>query len=574
MKSLRDSILEHLSMHQGGAKTASDNIRKASHDFASSSAPQFKGKSQKKRHQMAVAAGLHAARGESVQKSGKALTEAAPAGKIAKGTKVLYQGKQVTVQALTESGMALIKQPRRKDPIYVRATDLQSTQLNENIFLGMSPIPPTYVEPRASMLRLDNLTPADIGLFFEDDDTGEKDDQEEDTDNGGNVRHDGHTGKTEVDALPTPSDTISPAYSDEKPPKEISTPLSIHKGAEESHLWDEPNWDGYTYPADAPVIPDAEFPGSEMGNARAPDQNDHHDAGDGQGDPDNMDDKEEGDTEETSESYDPTGRFMFMIENWWKAQDRGGQEEPDRNNERDQRDSRRANSWRDKQRPHRGDDMDECGMQEMGLPGHLPARMEDGEVSDRLGPGEDTEPGAHAHIAVTLPAMASIVCTAQHYDPETLKAMIEALAEVGAGKTLDLPDLEAVARHINGEEEQEVMNRDAGEPDHEGIPHASSDDDFGGDDDADHGDHDGGDHDVPPQFAKHDDGDGDDHDGGDGDKTKDGKTKLMGGYSESIKEHIGVEYYGMDDIVATTALTEDEEIRMLKARAGLKFWQK
>jgi hypothetical protein len=70
--------------------------------------------------------------------------------------------------------------------------------------------------------------------------------------------------------------------------------------------------------------------------------------------------------------------------------------------------------------------------------------------------------------------MASIVRTVANRvggDHELMKSMIEALAEFGHGKTLDMPDLDAVAAHMNGEETQEIENREAGRSDHKGDRH-------------------------------------------------------------------------------------------------------
>jgi hypothetical protein len=155
-----------------------------------------------------------------------------------------------------------------------------------------------------------------------------------------------------------------------------------------------------------------------------------------------------------------------------------------------------------------------------------------------LGPGEDVEPKSGDTITVTLPAMAAILCTAVHkgQDPNLLKAIVEALAEVSKGKTIDVGDLEAVAAHINGEEMPEIENREAGRPDHEGI---------GGE--------------------EGEEGPEEDHKGsdwpGDMEKTKSGKTKLMGG-----------EYFGESDVMEGSQLSDSEELRVMLRRAGLKFW--
>jgi hypothetical protein len=270
MKSLRNQILERLSdideneidetLHlKHGMKNVGKNAKKAIHDFVHSKDKRFKGKSKKERIRMALGAAYGAARNESIEP------------KV--GSFAVYEGNIVKIKSLTEGGMAVIQFANRRDPIIVRKVDLkipEKNNLNESFF-GMAQIPSTYREPVSyGFPKLETLKPEDIGLIFEDDDTGEKDEQEEEHDNGSNVRHDGHTGKTEVDALPTPSDTISPAYTDKKPPKKISEPLSTHVGAEESHLWDEPNWDGYDYPADSPEIPVAEYPEDIMGNSREP----------------------------------------------------------------------------------------------------------------------------------------------------------------------------------------------------------------------------------------------------------------------------------------------------------------
>jgi hypothetical protein len=143
--------------------------------------------------------------------------------------------------------------------------------------------------------------------------------------------------------------------------------------------------------------------------------------------------------------------------------------------------------------------------------------------------------------------MASIVCAVAHNvggDHDLMRSMIEALAEVGHGKTLDMPDLEADASHMNGEETQEIENRDAGRPEHEGIEHHG------------HGEH--GHHGPADMWA------------GDCEKSRTGKTKLMGGIGEG--EEVP-DYYGSDDVVAETLkLSDEEELRMIKRRARLRFW--
>src|ERR1051326_6746234 len=90
------------------------------------------------------------------------------------------------------------------------------------------------------------------------------------------------------------------------------------------------------------------------------------------------------------------------------------------------------------------------------------------DLGDLLGQ-EDHETKSGDTITVTLPAMASIVCTVaskMNGDPNMMRSMIEALAEVGNGKTLDMSDLQSVASHMNGEECQEV---ETGQPEHVGI---------------------------------------------------------------------------------------------------------
>lgn len=431
---------------------------------------------------------------------------------IRKGTAALYKGKPVKIQSVNESGMAVVLFADRRDPIYVRASDLKAASLNEG-FLGMSSIPYTYVEPRQNkMPQFERLTAADLGLFETDRvDTEYGDDAEEDADNGANMRHDGHSGRTELDNLPTPSDTIATAYSDKIPPKHQGQPLSTKKGAEEEKLWQEPDWDGYTYPADAPDIPTADFPSGDVGNSRAPHFVDSHDGGDGQKNY-NFDGSDEKKSDK-NDKKDAT-KESFSFANYKKLI---------------------------------------------------------AEMDDLLGGGEDREPSEGDTITVTLPAMASIVCTAvQFADPMMLKAMIEALAEVGRGKTIDVGDLEAVACHVNGEEEQEVENRDAGRPEHEGISHD------GGDDEGSHESHDS--HDDSHEEHHSDDDHGSDDDGGgesnfepssgDGEPSKNGKTKLMGSFGESKL----VDFYGLDDIVKEVAMSEEDEMRLIKKRAGMKYW--
>lgn len=484
MKSLRAEIMERLDLHKGGESTARHNIAKASKDFSKSNAPQFRGKPAAKRHQMAVAAGLAAARGES----------AVP--KV--GDNMIYEGKAVVVKSINESGMAVVRFGNHREVI-IRVANLKAVekeQLTET-FIGLAPIGPTWREPTDyGFVKLEGLDPEDIGLIsiYEDDEEEEKDEQEEDHDNGSNVRQDGHTGRKEIDELPTPSDTIVPAYSDKKPPKEISEPLSTHVGAEEDKLWQQPQWDGYDYPADAPEIPTAEFDGSDMGNSRAPHFNaGEHQPGDGQAPEE--DESDESDEVKEGQVSDPA---------------------------------------RDEGEGHKS----------------LAKRREDiefseayfvAEMDDMLG-GEDKEPSKNETITVTMPAMASILVTVAHrmgadmqeggQDEMLLKAIVEALAEIGHGSKsgcIDMPDLDAVAAHINGEELPEIENREEGKPDHEGIEG-----------------HEGGDEGHQAHDSEWP---------GDGEPSKGGKTKLM------------ADYYGGDDVMEATRMTDDEEIELLRSRA-------
>lgn len=529
--SLKDEILERLNLHKGGRNTASANIRKASHDFAKSDAPQFRGKSPQKRHQMAVAAGLSAARGESARPKA--------------GDTLIYEGKKVLVQSLNESGLAVVKFSNRREPMIVRVSDLsQPKQLTEGI-IGLAAIGPTYREENHyGFLKLDGLDPEDIGLVFEDD-------QEEDADNGSNVRADGHSGKTEVDALPTPSDTIAPAYSDEIAPKEISTPLSTQTGAEEAHLWDKPNWDGYDYPADAPEIPTAGFDGDDNGNSRSPHFDaDEHQPGDGKEEVrknPHVNDDDDGDVDEdrTDEAY----LGFSKLEN--RLSHKKGIHNPGAVAASIGRKKYGKKNYQSHAAHHQKfhESMDFVT-----------------EIDNML--SHDREPSKDDTITVTLPAMASILVTVAHRmgadvqpggdDEVMLKAMIEALDEVGQGThsgCIDMPDLDAVAAHMNGEETHEIENREAGRPEHEGI--------------AMHGDHGHADHGHPGHDAGH-------HPQGsewpgDGDKSRMGKTKLMGGVEEC--EEVAEDYFGSDDVMAETLqLSDEEELRMIKRRAGLKFW--
>jgi hypothetical protein len=548
-KSLRDQILGRLSENQineklhlkkGGQKTASSNISKATKDFATSDAPQFRGKSKAKRHQMAIAAGLSAARGESVLKV---------------GDKAIYEHKPVKIQSINES-MAIVKFSNRRDPIIVRLSDIEpiveAEQLNEG-FIGIAPITPTYRDPADyGFVKFEPLNARDIGLFEDDEEEAE----EEEADNGSNVDHDGHRGKTEVDDLPTPSDTIATAYTDEEPPKEQGSPLIIEPGAEESKLWEPPQWDGYDYPADAPEIPTADFLGSEMGNSRAPHFNaSEHQPGDGQedrSDEDDDGDKEEVDegsiTDRSRDSGEESKELSKMRKDleYVNEYDRSREDDEDappwakkskdRNPEKDRRDerSRRAkekSAW-----------IDEAYFMEMG------------DMLD--GPDTDQEPTSDTTITTSLGAMASILVTVCKRQPDrvTLRAMVEALAEVSKGKTIEMNDLQAVANHLNGEECEEMRNREEGLPDHEGIESSNN----GGEseneheEDTDHEDHE----------------DHDDHESwpGDGDKTDSGKSKLLdGGMQESL-------YYNSDDVMAGTELSEEEELRIVKRRSGLRYW--
>lgn len=624
MKSLRDSILEHLSMSKGGPETASKNISKATKDFSSSNAPQFRGKSQKKRHQMAVAAGLNAARGESATPKA--------------GETAIYEGKEVKVQSLSETGMAVIKFANRKDAMIVRGSDLKSvekTELNEAFM--MAPVGPTWREPSNYGFAKIDLDPEDIGLFSlrEDEDTGEPDDQEEPHDNGSNVRHDGHTGETEVDNLPKPSDTISPAYSDKKPPKEVGSPLSTETGAQEEHLWDAPDWDGYDYPADAPEIPTAEFDGDDNGNSRAPHFNDgEHQPGDGQEDRDDGESFNDDDDESVNESDHwiqgthvdekghkgnlhralgvpqgekiPSGKLnaarhssnahtrkmanmahnMNENEVTDPARDEGEEhrelnqmrKDLDFVNERapyddegeDQKkkkapkfNRKQARAEKEKERtgwmdesavneraPYDDEDADRDPKKDKTTKfNRKQARSEKEkkrmawmdesafmtEMDDLLGPGEDTEPNEDATITFSLAAMASVLVTVCHQQPDEimLKSMIEAFAEVSKGKTIEMSDLDAVAAHMNGEETQEIENREEGKPDHEGIEDGS---------------HSG--HESWP---------------GDMEKSKSGKNQLMD-CGDPMEE--SARYFGGDDVMNwNRPMTEDEEIKLLRDRA-------
>jgi hypothetical protein len=525
---------------------------------------------QAKTRKMVVTPRPKIVRESKAPKTAAVLTET-PQPAIKKGTNVLYKGKPAKVETINESsGMATVKLPRRKEPIYVRTSDLQPTTLNEGV-LGMVPIGFTYVEPsRPQMLRLDNLSAADIGLMFEDEDDDDeehdgedevedKDGQEEDFDNGSNVRHDGHTGKTEVDNLPTPSDTIAPAYDDNTPPKEEGTPLSIEKGAEEAHLWDAPNWDAYDYPADAPDIPSADFPGEEMGNARAPDQSHQHEGGDDDAADDGDSGVGDGGDDETNEGTEQDGRFGFISEINPAAIPPSPAPATGNNATHMQTPTSRLMTGG-------GHTFTQTG--EMNT-GNAPTHKQTteaavrsfkkliAEMDDLLGPGEDKEPGKDATITVTLPAMASICCTSRHCDENMLKAMIEALAEVGGSKTIDVDDLEAVACHVNGEEAPEMQNREDGEDDHAGMEtdhgHLQGDSGEGGAHDG-HEDH-GGDSDYEAPA-------------GDGEPDEHGKEKLFGGMGESYTS-----WYGSDeDIIKETQLSEEDELRLMKKRAGMKYW--
>lgn len=505
--SLKSEILERLNLKKGGKKTASANISRATKDFATSDAPQFRGKSPAKRHQMAVAAGLEAARETALPK---------------KGDKVLYEGRQVVVESCDpNSGMAVVRRGKTAQVI-VRSSALKAPKTLTEAVLGLSPIPPTWVEPRISMMpRFEALSPEDIGLEIinirEDDFTGEEDDQEEETDNGSNIRHDGHTNKKEVDELPTPSDTIATAYSDEKPPKEMGSPLSTEPGFS---VATDPDFDGYDYPADAPEIPTADFQGDDAGNPRAPNYSGGgHDGGD------NLDKREDDDDDRTDESA------ITGLENLK---------------------GRHPSQKGIRQPSAAGIGKKKYGKKMREAFGFIT------EMGDMLDQGDDErEPEQGDEIKVTLPALASILCTVAHRmgadvqsggeDEMLLRSMIEALDEVGHGKTIDVPDLEAVAAHINGEESQEIGNRDAGQPDHEGIA-------MGDNGDQHHG------HNEPADAWP-----------GDGEKTRHGKTKLMGGVAEGEVTE-GGDYYGLSDIMAENVMTDAEEMRMIKRRAGLKFW--
>jgi hypothetical protein len=590
---------------------------------------------------------------------------------VKKGSTVLYHGRPVTFQEFNEStGMAVVKLPRQKEPIFVRATDLQKSQLNES-FLGMTPIGFTYVEPRRpEMVQLEDLRPEDIGLdltgLLEDDDedhdkpggkSGAHDDGKE-ADDGANIRH---TDRSDVDNLPKPSDTIATAYSDEIPPKEEGSPLSIETGAEPAKLWQAPDWDGYDYPADAPNIPTPHFGGDEMGNSRPPTMGSGHDAGDGQDDrtDEDADPEAEGESAEDkwkahqfkpkgqkTESYKrqsrvvsevldtvqlPNGKTGFPGPNGTASLPPG---EGGFNNLRSSvpptptsimpggnTAARPGTNPVGQATPTQMYGSGSANMQPgggvtpLGAPGSpgnfhnavmnsgppgtsptgpaTPTQMYGSgsspmsgpmkaesyrnrkfnfllkEIDDLLGHA-DKEPKEGDSISVSLAAMASILCTAQKCggDEMTLRAMIEALAEVGKGKTLGAEDLRAVASHMNGEECEEISNRDAGRPDHDGMD-SDADDEAGGEH------HFGGSDDSgPPEFGsdepEDDASDDDDHEtpSGDGEETSSGKKKLFGGMGEAKS------FYGIttDDIIREEKMSDDDELRLLKKRSGMRYW--
>jgi hypothetical protein len=534
---------EKLNLKKGGRKTASANIRKASHDFKKSKAPQFKGKSAKKRHQMAVAAGLSAARGESVE--------------FKVGDKSLYEGKIVTIKEIDiMPNMALIKQQNRQ-PIFVRKSLLSKPQQLDEGFLGLAPIPPTYTEKRKSDFpKLENLNLSDIGFDIislrEDDDTGHQDRQEEDFDNGSNVRHDGHTGKTEIDNLPTPSDTIAPAYSSEKSPKQISKPLSTAPGYTVAK---EPNFDGYDYPADAPEIPTAEF--NDCGNARAPDYD---------GDGHQPHDVNNDDAKEVSES----GKHWIQKSGINKPGHKGrlhralgvpaGKKIPEKK-------KRAAAHSKDSHIRH-------MAQQAINMESFI------FEMDDLLGDGEDQEPNPGDTITVTMAAMAAILCTVCHKDCNhtILKSMVEALTEVGQGKTIDIDDLDAVAAHMNGEETQEIENREEGRPDHEGIEGMDDNDNEMNDDDMDSENHEDphNPHNGNPDNNNHEEENDNHHHSssdswpGDGEKSNTGRTKLMD--DEESTNPMESTWYTDQLIAEDNSMTEEKELKIIKRRAGLKFW--
>ncbi len=579
MISLKQSILSHMNenevnetlhLKKGGKKTASSNISKATNDFSKSNAPQFRGKSKAKRHSMAIAAGLGAARGE------------ARSSVLSPGSKAIHEHKEVRIQSINEStGMALVKFANRRDPIIVRISNLQSIkaeQLDEG-FIGMAPIGPTYREAsNYGFVKLD-LDPEDIGLFNlrEDDETGEKDEQEEDHDNGSNVRHDGHTGKTEIDNLPTPSDTIVPAYSDEKAPKEVGTPLSIEPGAEESLLWQKPNWDGYDYPADSPEIPTADFEGEDGGNARAPHFNsDEHQPGDGQEDRSNGEDKSEEDEEEDEEGEDNVDESYVGEDKWIqktgvdKPGHRGGlhralgvpqgQKIPQSKISRAQHsgDSHLRHMAQFAHNVAEGSVTDPARKKGNKNLAKMRKNIDFSEQSyakyknllKEMGDVNQSESGGDT-VTLSLSAMAAVLVTVCNRQPDEhiLKTMIDAFADLG--KTVEMGDLDSVADTINsggaGCDKMMDDGDDFGSPDHDEVEIGVYDDD--GDKDADdHGK--------------------EDHETWRGDETpaKNGKKKLFGGESDEVEES-----YNNLDVMEGTQMTEDEVIKMVRRRAGLKY---
>src|SRR3984885_6903317 len=159
--------------------------------------------------------------------------------------------------------------------------------------------------------------------------------------------------------------------------------------------------------------------------------------------------------------------------------------------------------------------------------------------------GPDKEPGKDATIKLSLPAMAAVLVTVCNRRPDenTLKSMVEALAEISKGKTLEMDDLDAVADHMNNEETGEIENREDGHPDHEDIGGAGGEECIG----IEGGEEPRVDHEHWP---------------GDMDPTKSGKNKLLDcGSPVEMEENF---YISGEDVMWTRPMSEADEIRMLQ----------
>lgn len=245
--SLKEMIMEKLAL-KPGKKHASSNIAKATKDFAKSNAPQFKGKSKAKRHQMAVAAGLEASR----KRVGEAVT---------------YKGQKGIIKAVISENLFQVDFGKGKS-VAVRASSLDRKQsLTESAFV--TPIMGTdrhwadEFDTRPSMSKYGfDLTAEDLGLTNIREDDGkpwEKNGSDDDSDDSGTV--------PENSSRDGDSPSASTANSGNDMPKGESKPLSTIPG--DSGSGEPSKFKSVEMPADAPDHVSAEMQDGAAG-AREP----------------------------------------------------------------------------------------------------------------------------------------------------------------------------------------------------------------------------------------------------------------------------------------------------------------